>query len=471
MAKESTQLASTKNLSFEFGHRDVDETATLSDLMKHLDVELSKANGEPVTSRTLKRTLTFLQKSIGVDVSDKDQPLSIAILKTVRLLFLTDLNSTRNVFSLLAPPKTAADATMEFSTVTTVPRDSEASEIISRLTEILASEIEPARVRMFSKLVGDRDAHSVAEKLLLHVEQTNDVVREVLRDGLGGGDPLLAVAFDHLAQLLSAIRIEQSQDMQPQAIEAMYVYLQTLPFRHFIQHHSQHLDRTRIKLEIGDIRDDAERFCSLASHDSKWSQGPTVRVFSVNTFHQLLLECPDAMCQLVQKATGIATTIKQLRGHEDRAKRLLISYAYRSFDCTDPEAVLLTVFDVIAALASFRYQQAEGDAYKPYWHGQTDQGKDPQRLFDKGLDPDDPHQHQGVMQIYLNRFYEYQASFEGTIESHHAWMRYQTAMLHAFQSALELNDIAAVCMALSALNYVCVLNAKDCVIEHLSGDR
>lgn len=470
MASESTQAAKSKNNRFEFEAKPPIETALLSELIKHLEAEVQKLNGEQFTARTLKRTLDFLQRSIGVVVAHNDDPLPMSLLRTVRLLFLTDLNSNRNVFRLLAPPATVEEATMEFSTVTTVPRDKDADTLVKGLIETLALDIDPVRVQMLSKLLGDREAHSVAEKLLLHAERTNDEVSMIFRDGLGANDAVLARAFCHAAKEMDQLRMERTADLSPPASEAMYTYLQTLPFRHFIQHYPKHLEETRIQLDIVDIRDDAEHFCSLAAKDAPWHRGPSKRIFSVNTFHHLLSGWPDEMCGLVGKATGIPTTIKQLKGHEDRAKSLLVSYAYRSFDCTDPSATVLTVYDVVAALASFRYQHAEGQEYKPYWHGQTDQGKSPQRLFDKGLDPQDPHQHQGVMQIYLNRFYEYQAAFNGTTESYHAWMQYQSAVLQAYQSVLDLKDVAAISIALAGLNFYCVNIAKDYVINHLSSE-
>jgi len=468
MASEATKPKQAQSLGFQFHPIDSSETATLGELVRCLSAEVKKLNGEPITSKTLKRTLDFLHKCIGVRVVSSDEALPISALKTIRLLYLTDLRCERNLLRLLTPPQADDEATMEFSTVTTIPRDEEASKLIKELIDTLALEIDPVRTQMFSRLLGDREAHSVTEKLLLHIERTNEEVSGTLREGFSGDEALLALAFDHMTKLMDKFRVEQKEELNTPANEAMYTYLQTLPFRHFIQHHSKHLEHTRIQLDIGDIRNDAKHFCRLAAGDAQWHHGPSDRVFSINTFHHLLFARPDWMCDLVSKATGIETTIKQLKGHLKRARALLISYAYRSFDCTDPSAPVLTVYDIVAALASFRYQQAEGEDYKPYWHGQTEQGKDPQRLFDKGLRSKDPYQHQGVAHIYLNRLYEYQAAFEGTTVSHRAWMQYQIAALRAYQSVLELKDTVAISMALMALNFYCVGAAKDYVIEHLT---
>lgn len=463
MPRATSSNAKPQARTFEFETSRADEFGTLGELMTSLEAELEKPNGEPITSKSLKRTTDFLRSSIGLSIDSKQMPLPLLALKTARLVFLADLKSKRNVIRMLSPPQSTGEATMEFSTVTTTPRDREAAEIIERLAATLALEIDPSRVSMFSRLIGEAENQSVTEKLLLHAERTNDAVTHILSDGLSGTQCSLAASYEHMANQLNMLCIQRSDERRAPANEALYCYLQTLSFRHFITHYPRHLQETLIKSEIGDIRSEAERFCRIVTGDAQWHHGPDDQVFSVNTSHCLLDEWPEEVSHLVHSATGIPTTSRQLRPHATRCKAILASYAYRSFDCADSNAPILSVYDVIAALASSRYQQEEGEDYKPYWPGQTDQGKSPQRLFDKGLDPDDPHQHQGVHQIYLNRFYEYQASFNGTANSNHAWMRYQMALHRAYQAILELQDIVAITMGLTALNFYCVNQANDFV--------
>lgn len=471
MTPQATQTPPAKSHPFQFSPIGPVATATLGELVKHLEAEVQKLNAEQITSRTLKRTLDFLQKSIGVDIAANDEQLPMSVLKTVRLLFLTDLDSNRNVLRLLTPPETVDEATMEFSGVTTIPRDADASALIEKLCESLALEIDPSRIRMQQQMLRRRDKHSIAEELLLHVERTNDEVSLILREAFGTDETLLVSAFSSLVAPMDQFRVELSEGKTAPANEAMYTYLQTLPFRHFIQHYPKQLEATRICGGIGSIQDEAERFCEVAAHGAQHHHGPASRVFSFNTSDHLLLEHPEEVRALVHKATGIPTTVRQLQAHRDRVKPLLISYAYRSFDCTDPDATILSVYDVVAAFCSFRYQQENGRDYKPYWHGQTDQGKNPQRLFDKGLSDEQPHQHQGVMQIYLDRFYEYRAAFTGTIGSYRAWMDYQVAVLGAYQSVLDLKDVAAITTGLTTLDFYRLNLAKDLALTHYRLDQ
>ncbi|HDS1656580.1 hypothetical protein [Stenotrophomonas maltophilia] len=457
--------------TFQFSSGSADGKATIGDVIRALNAEIIKPNGELITRQSLKRTLDFLQAAIGIKVGSTNEQLPLTTLKTIRLLFLVDQNHTKNVLHLLWPPQADGKASMEFCTVTTIPRDEEASAIIQALCESLALEIDPSRTCMLSQMLSQREDRSVAEDLLLQIERTNDQVSKILHAPFGADDALLSSAFASLTKPLNRFRVKLIDGGIPPANEAMYTYLLTLPFQQFIQHYSKRLEAVRICKEIVCIKEDAERFCKVAARCAHQHYGPASRIFSVNTCHYLLEEHPEELCELVQRASGIPTTIRQLQGHCDRIRLLLMSYAFRSLDCTDPDAAALSVYDVIAAFCSFRYQQEEGDDYKPYWHGQTDQGKNVQRLFDKGLSDERPYLHQGVIQIYLSRFYEYQASFHGTIGSYRAWMRYQIAALGAYQSVLELQDIAAIASGLSTLNVYRIAAAEDLVFDHSQVDE
>ncbi|MBD7954319.1 hypothetical protein H9654_08875 [Stenotrophomonas sp. Sa5BUN4] len=466
---ENENLAHRTSALFDFETRE-EGTATLNCLLAQLNAERKSANGELITLRSLKRTLNFLEKSLGIVVDGRTSPLPLSTIKTIKLLFVTDADSDRNIFKLIARPQRSAESTMEFSTVTTTPRDADSSATIACLLDTLSKEIDPEKIQMFTALLGETECQSAAERLLLHAERTGDEVFHTLSEHIPGDDCALSNAYRSLGAYIGRIHATSIEGHRVDANEAVYVHLRTLAFQHFILHHPRHLEMTRVEGELANIKQEANQLCRLAANSDTHHQA-TARVFSVNTYHHLVQGWPKEVAELVEKATGFATSVKQLKVHERRAKALLASYAYRTYDCTDPSALVLSVGDIVSAIASFRYQQETGGNYKPYWPGQTDQGKDPQRHFDKGLNADDPHQHQGVIQIYLNRFYQYQAVFNGTTESHRAWMDYQGSLLNAYHSVLKLNSIVGVTTGLTSLGFLCLSFAKDHVIEHLNSNR
>lgn len=466
---ENEKVAHCASNLFDFETRR-EGTATLNCLLAQLNTERESANGELITLRSLKRTLNFLEKSLGIVVDGRASPLPLATVKTIKLLFVTDADSDRNIFKLIARPQSSAESTMEFSSVTTTHRDTDSSATITYLLDTLSKEIAPDKIQMFNTLLGSSECESAAERLLLHAERTGDEVFHTLNEHISGDDCALSNAYRSLSEYIGRIRARSIEGHRVDANEAVYVYLRTLAFQHFVLDHPRHLEKTRVAGELANIKQEADQLCRLAANSDTHHRAAD-RVFSVNTYHHLVQGWPKEVAELVEKATGFATSVKQLKTHERRAKALLASYAYRTYDCVDPSALVLSVGDIVSAIASFRYQQEAGGNYKPYWPGQTDQGKDPQRHFDKGLDADDPHQHQGVIQIYLNRFYQYQAVLNGTTESHQAWMDYQGSLLNAYHSVLKLNSIVGVTTGLTSLGFLCLSFSKDLVIEHLNGKR
>lgn len=460
----SPRAASTNSNKFDFSASNADDSGRLSELMKHLDAELRKPNGEEITRKTLDRTLDFLQKSIGVELPRKDLPVSLATLKTIKLIFLTDYTSNRNVIGLLMPPPIEAKATMEFATITTTHRDEGASSLIRAICESLALEIDPARVRMLSHMLGNLDGRSIAESFVLRIERINDEVLHALSFAFDHNDQALAEALHWITDLVNKFVPERTPQDSKSTHELMYSYLQTLSIRHFTHHYPTHREEYRVQKDIGDIRDEVKQLLERMNHNQPVHCDATTPILSIILVGHFISEWSKHLSKLVYKATRELTSAKKLRSIGARATRLLILHAERLHGCRDQAERILSLNDVIAALSAVRYQQGTGSKYKPYWYGQTDQGDSPQALFDLGINQTDPYQHQGVLQIFLNPFYEYRAAFNGTQASHQAWMRYQEATLEAYQSVLDVGDIFQVAMGISTLKFYCINAAKDLVI-------
>ena len=126
---------------------------------------------------------------------------------------------------------------MEFSTGTTIPRDKEASGIIESMIENLAIEIPSEKLAIFRNLLGNREKHTTAENLLLHIERANDQVTRILTDIIRDDDRGLANAYYALSKRLDSIRYQVNPNPTTPAHEAVFVYLDTLAIRHFILHH------------------------------------------------------------------------------------------------------------------------------------------------------------------------------------------------------------------------------------------
>lgn len=431
------------------------ETTTLHGLIAELNVEHPKANGELIDSKALQRTLEFLSQSIGLTVASSDETLPADTLKTIKLFYLADANSPKNVLRLLAHPDFIGKATMEFSTVNTMPSDDAAYNLIGSLLQTLALEIAPDKLRMFSHLVGDQAAHTTAESLLAHADRISSEVAHILHRYGHNGDRASAGIYLALTSMIRPWNLEHSLELNTPASESAYVYLHTLAFRHFVKHYPAHTELFRLQGEIGDIGPESEQVLLLVRQEEDRMHRAFDLIFSINTAALIIRTRPKQLATLIAKATTIPTSARQVISNLNRAVVLLRSHAYRLFSSADDNEEILSLYDIVAALSSIRYQQKRKTKYKPYWHGQTDQGSDPQTMLDEVVATKSPQLFQGVIQLYLNRFYEYRASFTGIKQSHEAQMQYHAAMLGAYQRVIDIGDIEELCDGLSILSTLC----------------
>lgn len=432
-----------------------EDTATINELIKQLNLHHPRSSFEEITFRSLKELFAFLQNSVDLSVTDGNQRLPIDTLRTIELLFLANENSRRHVFNLLRPP--ADRPTMEFSTGTTISRDKEAAELINLLIDTLSSDVDTSKRLRLSQLLGNEKHKTTAEKICLVAERTNDEVARTLNLATSS-DYDLARAYHKLSDLQDAIEIRPNKEQTCPTSEAMFVYLETLAFRHFVMHHRQHLHSTAIKDTSAADIEHLQQICVAIALKSELRVTPFDTWLTASNIHQLGSDFREEIVSAVRSATGIDGRVDL---NAERTQWLLACYISRTWGTDEPNAPLLSICDVISAFCSFHYEQKAGTAYQPYWHGQSTQGSDARRHFDKGRNTDDPHQHQGVIQIYLNRFFEYQAAFKGNILSHHAWMRYQVARLNTYLRAVRTNDISALIDNLRRIDDLSINQAKE----------
>lgn len=419
----------------------------------------SNSQGSAINAKSLERTLAFIQQATGQTFTSATEQLPLDTLKTIKLLYNKNDASDRHLFALLDPPRGSSRPTMEFSTTSPIARDKAGAAIIWSICDELAKEIDPGKREAFDALL------PTPEGLNLHIEQTNDAIYQLLTDRLSADQVRLTRVYQGLADEIDRFRYEKTTDLKAPLHEAMYCYLRGLGFDHFVIHHRSFMDHIKVKHPIQPIDELVDDLCRSLSEIKQSIIRPTDKVVSVKDFPMLVACQTKDFRALVKLATGLDTRKDVLLQNLPSAQRILISYAYRCFDESDMDAHLLSVLEIVAALCSVRYQQAVRTEYKPYWHGQEDQGTSPQRHFDKAMDPDDPFQHQGVVMIYLYRFHEFLHAFLKTTESIDAWMNVQLARLDGYVRILSLQDIGTIPVVAEHFDHMCMAAAKEILAD------
>lgn len=454
---------------FDFGSNldpENNQTGTISELLTEINKAYNPRSGEPANFKSLKPTRDLINKVTGINFSRATDQIPLLALKTIKLLFMVNHESTgMNLLSRIRPPteigktKTKSDKpSMESATTSSIARDKSAAATIHNLSDQLAKEIEAEKLNSFYDLIKNTE-RSPAEELNAHIERTNDEIYRLLIGRFGNDNIRLADACLRLAKEIDCLNYKKVEGAEPPPInEAIFAHLKGLGFIHFALHHRKFVKEIQVTETIHPIDTEINALCQSLSEGAGRTVLPNERIFSVNDFHHLVAGYHREFIHLVKVATTFGTRKPSLFENTLRSRKILSSYVYRSYDETDLNARRLSVLDIAAALCSVRYQQAVKTKYEPLWSGQVSPGKSPQRNFD-GTDSNDPYMHQGVFQIYFYRFHEYLAAFTERTESHNAWLKYQISRFDAYSRILKIHDINGIVTSAHHFDHVCTQEA------------
>ena len=459
---------------FDFGSNldpEHNRTGTIRELLTEINQNYNLLGGEPANLKSLKPTCDFLNKVAGITFRNTTDQIPLSTLKTIKLLFMVNHeNKEMNLLSRIKTPTETREPkkknrnkseipSMESATTSSIARDKSAAAIINHLSDQLAKEIGSEKLKSLYDLMNNSAEGSAAEELNAHIDRTNDEIHRLFIGKFGNDNITLADVWSRLAEEINLLNYTKMDDAEPPPLnEVIFAHLKGLGFIHFALHHRKFIKTIRVKMTIHPIDNEVNTLCQSLSKEVGRTLLPDEELFSVNNFQPFVVDYYRKFIYLVKAATKLDTRMTTLFEHTLRAKKLLWFRVYRSYGETDGDACRLSLFDIVAALCSVRYEQKVKTKYEPVWSGQVSQGKSPQAHFDKA-DSDDPYLHQGVFQIYLYRFSEYLAAFTKKTESNNAWMAYQLSRFDAYTRILQLNDINGIVASAHHFDQMCIQEA------------
>ena len=139
------------------------QTGTLADLIDELNYEMfhmasgtrakkADSNRDALNIKSLRGTLEFVKQVTGRSFSGTKKQLPLSTLKTIKLLYSSNDVSDRHLFKFLAPAGKGRP-TMEFSTTTSIARDTYGASLARSISEKLASEIDPKKIKALDELL------------------------------------------------------------------------------------------------------------------------------------------------------------------------------------------------------------------------------------------------------------------------------------------------------------------------------
>ncbi|WP_287596814.1 hypothetical protein [Thermomonas sp.] len=454
---------------FDLGntHSDSGSHADFSELLLEINGARKEGRGENVGRKQLKDFETVLKGIVaitGINLGGSTRKKTIDDLKVVKLLYRVSKERASHLFGLIACPGYMGDnATLEFrdsyldrqiERPTANEERIEANELlVADLTSYLSVEIPSSTIERVNALLL---THS---KLLECIAIENDEILEPIRAAcaLGHTDPSGAYLF--LAQLIQIYPdVTQSTQQNPLS-EALYTYLRSLHFQHFVGGYSSIVGKAIISEDIKPILSEVEQFCEELSEANTVRIGLNTPVTSIEAFPNLVKRQSSRFRALIKSATGLATRHDGLDDICSHASKILSAYMLVQFAEKDPSKKCISIADCIASLIAVRHQQSVKTDYKPRWFGLKDVGDSPLRYFDRErgvreLQATD-YIPEGVNQLLYQRFCQIHVSLVGDQDRHESWMTFQIARLHQYVRCIQSNNISEILRSISCFNDFC----------------
>jgi hypothetical protein len=473
---------------FDLGHPsgDAAQHATLSDLIQHLEESSRPANQEPrprrksapklrgnskrFSRRDLNTVLKGLHEITGraIDSGQSEQPL--VNLKVVHLLYQLTRTRSSRLFQFIGPPERvkrtkqlkrtkpveqATHQTLEFKDSYPDPRNPEVTLLVADLTAYLSQEIDDIRLEQIHA------ATPPLPEMLQAIENQNTILSRHLLSRGNGEQSQDAAAYRALAAAVDAYT-PAPRTSQNRLDEALYTYLRTLRFQHYVGGFERAMPLAAIKGNITPVGQEMSALCDQIS--ARWGFRLELHdgVLSINALPDFVAQWAPELLALVECATGLTRSrnVYQIK----HASKLLNLYTYFQRHTRDLDAKLLSVLDCVAALCTIRHELAANTKHRPYWHGQNSQGGNLLRHLNahrsiESLYQDD-HVPHGANQILHQRYNNMSTALVGTAEIHEARMSFRLARLKQHAKILQLNDAALILAELERFDQYCENRAR-----------
>jgi hypothetical protein len=453
---------------FDLGNTqsDNDTRVDFSELLREINGAKKEGRGENVGGKEKKdfgTVLKGIEATVNRRIGDGAGEMTVADLKVVKLLYRISKERAPHLFGLIAHPSRADNATLEF-------RDS----FLDRLIEEPSSNDE--RIEENELLVADLIAYLSAEipdgtlkaihalllthsKLLECVVIENDALLHPIRAACTSlrSDP--ANVYFFLAQLIQLYpNIEPST--RPNSLsEALYTYLRSLHFQHFVGGYADIVEKAVVSDEIKAIGSEIERFCEELAEANMLRIGLNTPITSIEEFPTLVKRHSTRFRSLIKSATGLATRDDALDDICSHASKILNAYMWVQFTEKDLSKECISVADCLAALIAVRHQQSVKTNYKPRWFGLKDVGDSPLRYFDRERSVRDlqatDYIPEGVNQLLYQRFCQAHLLLVGDQNRHESWMTFQVARLRQYAQCMQSNNLSSISASINHLNEFC----------------
>lgn len=454
---------------FDLGNLQSDNNAQVdfSELLREINGVRKKGIGENVGNKEKKdfgTVLKGIETTLNRRIGDGIGQMTVADLKVVKLLYRMTKERASSLFGLIAPPGVADnEATVEFGDAYVkrqigdpTPNDDRIEEnvlLVADLIAYLSVEIPDVTIKAIHALLL---THS---KLLECIVIENNEILHPIRAACASlhSDP--ANIYFFLAQQIQLYSNIEPSTRPNQLNEALYTYLRSLHFQHFVGGYANIVEKAIISEQIKPIRSEIGRFCEELAEANMVPISLNTPITSIEEFPALVKRQSTRFRSLIKSSTGLMTRHNELDDICNHASKILNAYMWVHFREKSLDKECISVADCLASLIAIRHQQAVKTNHKPRWFGLKDVGDSPLRYFDRERSVSDlqatDYIPEGVNQLLYQRFCQIHLLLIGDQDRHEAWMTFQVARLHQYAQCMQSNNVSSIAGSINNLNEFC----------------
>lgn len=441
-----------------------DTRVDFNELLREINGIKKAGRGENVggvQKKDLGTVLRGIESLIQRRLGDSSEKLTVGDLKVIKLLYRLTKGRPGHLFGLIAPP--ADNASVEFGDAyrdrqidEPTPNEIRIEEnelLVADLIAYLSVEIPETTLKAihvqllnYSKLLEAIVIEN--DEILLPIRAVSQTIES---------DPAPAYLF--LAQIIDLYPNIEPVTRPNACDEALYTYLRSLHFQHFVGGYADIVAKAMIAEEIKPIRLEMDRFCRELTEAKMDPVDLHTPITSIEEFPALVKQQSTRFRSLIKAATTLETRDDALDDICGHASKILNAYMWVQFREKDLRKECISVADCVASLIAIRHQQSVKTNYKPRWFGLTDVGASPLRYFDRERSVSDlqatDYIPEGVNQLLYQRFCQIHLLLIGNQDRHDSWMLFQLARLRQYALCMQSNNISGITRSINHLNDFC----------------
>ena len=449
------------------------QASSVADLLREINCEAASASRrtdnqkgdklENKTTRDLETVVHGLERTLQPSVFETSPKFTVGTLKTIKLLYRLTKERKSHLFGLIEHPIASGNPSLEYEDVPRQKNPTEDSLLVADLISYLSIGIDEERlVRIHKQLL-------TSNTLLECIVAENNWILAPIKDACREYDQPLDKAYRSLTNAIESYRHPPDDGATLPTGEALYTYLRSLKFHHFVGEYQVVYEESKICGPVNSINSEMDRLCLDLTTELGSVVLRDTPIVSIEDFTNFVQERSLSIRKLMKLILSFETRAEALADICSHAAKVLSMYGFHVFRAQATDAAFVSISDCVAALCAIRLEQHEPTSHEPRRFGDKSKGTNVLRHLNTKRPVqdvlDDGYVPHGTSQIIYLRFCEVHGRIADNMERYSAFMEFQIARLKKYAECYSTNNIDTMIRRSSNFDRWCFHSAELVVQE------